>query len=144
MREDRRLMAEVPRSDYMEPEDIARVECMEAIDKQVQPAAYDYSPRMQDRWIILHELTDPRNLQDPRAAVVRLEAVIEAGYVTTYSKYLGPTIGALNKYAYKLEQLQRKSVARPDDALSGESSADDGAAHTPVGATQVAHQPAGR
>ena len=136
MREDRRLMAEVPRSEYMEPEDIARVECMEAIDKQVQPAAYDYSPRMQDRWIILHELTDPRNLVDPRAAVVRLEAVIAAGYVTTYSKYLGPAIGALNKYAYKLEQLQRKSVAR--DAMAG--TADSTSA---VGSCDP-HQPAGR
>ena len=141
------MISKASELEYLEHEQRARFDCMDALDKLVQPAAYDYAPRMQDRWVILHELTDPRNLDNPRVAVVRLETVLAANpSLSTYAKYLSPAIGALNKYAFKLDSIAHKATHRgvtgPAVNNTGVKFGSEGTDSTSAVGAKAPHEPA--
>lgn len=109
---------EVIDRDQLTRKQIAMHALWETLHRLAWNLCIDPGPRVLDKLIILHELTNPVYRRDPIGGAVCLEQVIafNAG-VATYERYLGPATTELLKYA---AACGRKRVGQSDEGSEAE------------------------
>jgi len=117
------------------------------VHRQAWNVCIDASPRVLDKLIILHEMTNPDYRRDPIAGAAKLEQFLAANEQNlSYQRYVGPVISQLLRYAAACGQHREydesdESEAEQQGAPSGaaqESPEHISAGHTttaPAGAT---------